>query len=91
MRLISQNGKINIPYEGMAVKATGDCGKYKIIAYDTSDNGVNGFCVMATYDSYEKMMKAMEMLRYTPIYDFVSDGMTHKIPVFEFPKNEDVT
>lgn len=91
MRLISQNEEIDIPYERMAVEIDGSDGQYTIIAYDTSDNDVDSYWAMATYDTYEKTMKVMEMLRDASKPFIDPDGKTHEIRVFEFPKNEDVT
>ena len=59
MRLISQNGKIDAPYEITPLSRTGN-----IIRVYVPIAGEKG-TVMATYSTEEKAEKAMEMLRNT--------------------------
>lgn len=59
MRLISQNGKIDAPYEITSLSRTGN-----IIRVYVPIAGEKG-TVMATYSTEEKAEKAMEMLRNT--------------------------
>jgi hypothetical protein len=62
MRVISQSGYIDIPYEGTAITVgwSGDKGKYFIYG-----NGMfrNTHTELAEYSTEEKAIKAMEMLR----------------------------
>lgn len=59
MRLVSQNGKIDAPYEITPLSRTGN-----IIRVYVPIVGEKG-TVMATYSTEEKAEKAMEMLRNT--------------------------
>lgn len=59
MRLVSQNGKIDAPYEITPLSRTGN-----IIRVYVPIAGEKG-TVMATYSTEEKAEKAMEMLRNT--------------------------
>lgn len=64
MRLVSQNGKIDAPYEITPLSRTGN-----IIRVYVPIAGEKG-TVMATYSTEEKAEKAMEMLRkvYTGMF-----------------------
>lgn len=68
MRLISQNGEIDVPYEMSAIR---------------NDDGIIILCmavetgkgsVIATYSTYEKAKKAMEMLRTAYAGRFVTNA-----------------
>lgn len=65
MRVISQNGKSDIPYEYFAFSMVGIGSGYSIIATrniaEPSAVAINS--VIATYSAKEKAIKAMEMLR----------------------------
>ena len=58
MRIISQNGIADIPYDLYGVRQLSS-NLSKIIAFNNSDE----YLVMAEYSSVEKAKKAMEMLR----------------------------
>lgn len=65
MRVISQNGKSDIPYEHFAFSIVGNGSGYSIIATrniaEPPEVAINS--VIATYLTKEKALKAMEMLR----------------------------
>lgn len=67
MRVISQNGKSDIPYEYFAFSIVGNGSGYSIIATrniaEPPEVAINS--VIATYLTKEKAVKAMEMLRET--------------------------
>lgn len=60
MRIISQCGGFDLPYEETTLKVinTG-----KIIAFSLSDLESDSYIIMATYSTKEKAIKAMEMCR----------------------------
>lgn len=79
MRVISQDGTIDIPYELTAIQLVG---KTTIVAqgsYFGSNSGDN-FATVAEYSTEEKAQKAMEMLRETYQYG-------KKIPVPELDES----
>ena len=65
MRVISQNGKSDIPYEYFAFSIVGNGSGYSIIATrniaEPPEVAINS--VIATYSTEAKAVKAMEMLR----------------------------
>lgn len=80
MRLISQNGEFDIPYEITSLSRTGDI----IRAYVPviSEKGT----VMAAYSTEEKANKVMEMLHRGK-----HDAVTHdNVSSFRFPKDDEV-
>ena len=97
MRIISQNGAIDVPYEMSAIR---NDDKLIILCMD-GETGKGS--VIATYSTSEKAEKAMEMLRDAYLSRMELDGgydMVHGcyiqpnywvLPkVFQFPQDEDV-
>lgn len=97
MRLISQNGAIDVPYEMSAIRNDDKL----IILCMAGETGKGS--VIATYSTSEKAQKAMEMLRDAYLSRMELDGgydMVHGcyiqpnywvLPkVFQFPQDEDV-
>ena len=89
MRIISQNGAIDVPYEMSAIR-----NEDKIIVLNMAGETGKG-SVIATYSTSEKAKKAMEMLRN--VYLEYEKGMSTEylfafnVPkVFQFPQDEDV-
>ena len=86
MRLISQDGMIDIPYENVCVSIN-----YRNKNQITSWNFGCEDCeivTMATYSTKAKALKVMEMLRkeyLETVYDYRT-----KPKVFQFPKDEEV-
>lgn len=61
MRMISQNGKVDLPYEQIGVQIN-NLNKKDIIAYPIHVAGESHW-TLAKYSTEEKAVKAMEMLR----------------------------
>ena len=76
MRIISQNGIADIPYDLYGVRQLSS-NLSKIIAFNNSDE----YLVMAEYSSVEKAKKAMEMLHEAYACE----------RYFQFPSDEDVS
>lgn len=90
MRIISQNGTIDVPYEMSAIRNDDKL----IILCMAGETGKGS--VIATYSTSEKAEKAMEMLRNSYL-DFMSEatpdgnGFCFNQPkIFQFPKDEDL-
>ena len=102
MRVISQDGTIDIPYEDLIIQ------RFESTIYFLNKNliGVEQLVSdmdIATYSTEEKAQKAMEMLRDTYLsrmelyggYDavngcYVQPNFLVLPKVFQFPKDEDV-
>ena len=97
MRIISQNGAIDVPYEMSAIRNEDNV----IILNMVGETGKGS--VIARYSTSEKAEKAMEMLRTAYLTRMELDGgydMVHGcyiqpnywvLPkVFQFPQDEDV-
>ena len=95
MRVISQDGTIDIPYESVIIQRFGR----EIYFLNKNLIGVEQLVSdmdIATYSTEEKAKKAMEMLRNNYL-DFMTvatpdgNGFCFNQPkVFQFPKDEDV-
>ena len=79
MRLISQDGMIDVPYEISAL-SIGGMGESTTI-YVRSKLLDEKPCVFATYSNTDKALKVMEMLREKNFWDK---------DVFKFPADEEV-
>ena len=60
MRIISQDGEFDLPYEEATIHFFLDG---IVAAYSLSDLGSSDFITMARYSTKEKAIKAMEMCR----------------------------
>lgn len=93
MRIISQDGAIDVPYENAELERKG-----KIIYVRTLDTVYSNF---ASYSTEEKVIKAMEMCREKYLSRMVLDGGYDIVSgcyvqpnywvlpkVFQFPKEE---
>ena len=95
MRVISQDGTIDIPYDSVIIQRFGR----EIYFLNKNLTGVEQLVSdmdIATYSTEEKAQKAMEMLRNNYL-DFMTEatpygnGFCFNQPkVFQFPKDEDV-
>ena len=95
MRVISQDGTIDIPYDSVIIQRFGR----EIYFLNKNLIGVEQLVSdmdIATYSTEEKAQKAMEMLRNNYL-DFMTEatpdgnGFCFNQPkVFQFPKDEDV-
>ena len=80
MRLISQTGDIDIPYESSTVVRA----DVLIVAFSVNYNSKR--IVMGMYSTEEKAKKVMEMLHRA-----YHDAVTHdNVSVFSFPKVDEV-
>ena len=99
MRIISQDGRFDLPYEKTVLEKTKD----KIIVYSLSSLNDADYLTMAGYSTEEKATKAMEMCREKYLsrmelnggYDVVNGCYIQPnywvLPkVFQFPKDEEV-
>lgn len=81
MRVISQDGMIDVPYEISAFSFGHKVDMSEFNIYIRSKFLDEKPCIIATYSTKEKAMKAMEMLRNT--YKDIQI-------IFQFPKDEEV-
>ena len=93
MRIISQDGTIDVPYDYFSLSLAS--GKYKDVevAYIychnlSSPNGTK----LAEYSTKAKAIKAMEALRETWINETVEfeDGIYNRNIIFQFPKDSEI-
>lgn len=85
MRLVSQDGKIDVSYEQVAIEIEGNdiyCGYSSIVTRHCTGRR------FAEYSSNEKALKAMEMLQ-KQFLDY-SCNYHAKSGVFYFPKDEEI-
>lgn len=91
MRVISQDGAIDVPYENSVVfiDTRGVRDKAFVRMQPIGDNEAS---IMAQYSSEEKAKKAMEMLREAWINETVEfeDGICHRNIIFQFPAEEEL-
>lgn len=105
MRVISQNGKSDIPYENFIFSIVGNGNGYSIIATKNIAESPEVFVnsLIATYSTEEKAKKAMEMLREKYLSRMELDGgfdIVNRVyvqpnywvlpKVFQFPAEEEV-
>lgn len=91
MRVISQDGTKDFPYDSSSVSLYVGCingrvyVRMQICGYDDSVD-------VADYSTKEKAKKAMEMLREAWINETVEfeDGICHRNIIFQFPKEEEL-
>lgn len=99
MRVISQDGYYDMPYEQAVVA----CIDRMVVAYPLYDLGSSDYIQLASYSTEEKAIKAMEMCRkeygkYYHVQGGVSaltgavtqPGIFTYPKVFQFPKDEEV-
>jgi hypothetical protein len=93
MRVISQDGKIDVPYDYFSLSVAS--GKYEDVevAYIychnlSSPNGTK----LAEYSTKAKAIKAMEMLREAWINEAIefTHGIYHRNIVFQFPQDDEI-
>ena len=89
MRVISQDGTIDVPYEMVVIQ------KYTNAVYFLNCNlaGAEGVDIrLAKYSTEEKAIKAMEMLRKAWINEAIefTHGIYHRNIVFQFPQDDEI-
>ena len=77
MRIISQNGKFDLPYENLAIFVEYE----NVIARFENERHLLG-----QYSSEAKAIKAMEMLRKAWKFE---TGIYHRNIIFQFPQDND--
>ena len=89
MRIISQDGCYDMPYEQAVVA----CLDRTVVAYPLNDLGSSDYIQLASYSTEEKAIKAMEMCRveYGKYYSVSGGtnaftGVTIQPGVFMYPK-----
>lgn len=93
MRIISQNGKVDLPYEQVGVQIN-NLNKKDIIAYPMHVAGESHW-TLAKYSTEEKAVKAMEMLRtkygnYKQVKSSEYYFAFNYPKVFRFPQDSEV-
>ena len=83
MRIISQDGKCDYPYENSTLFI--DYMDGRVINIVPSTGGCKGTKI-ATYSTEEKAVKAMEMLRKAWKFE---TGIYHRNIIFQFPQDDD--
>lgn len=78
MRVISQNGKFDLPYENLAIFVEYE----NVIARFENERHL-----LAQYSSEAKAIKAMKMLREA--WKFKT-GIYHRNIIFQFPKDSEI-
>lgn len=93
MRVISQDGTIDVPYEYISlvvsIKKCKDVEHVCIYCHNISaPHGTR----LAEYSSKAKAIKAMEMLREAWINETVEfeDGIYHRNIIFKFPQDDEI-
>lgn len=91
MRIISQDGTIDVPYEMVAIQ------RFRNAIYFLNRNltGVEDLIndiKLADYSTEEKAIKAMEMLRKAWINGAIefTHGIYHRNIVFQFPQDDEI-
>jgi hypothetical protein len=83
MRVISQHGNVDLPYEQIVVYHAME----SVIALYNGEK-----CVLGEYSSKEKAYKAMEMLREAWINEAIgfTHGIYHRNIIFQFPQDDEI-
>ncbi|MFR5466941.1 MAG: hypothetical protein ACLTHR_15180 [Agathobacter rectalis] len=93
MRVISQDGTIDIPYDYFSLSiVSGKCKDVEVACiYCHNLSSPNG-TMMAEYSSKEKAIKTMEMLREAWINEAIefTHGIYHRNIVFQFPQDDEI-
>lgn len=93
MRIISQDGKVDIPYDYFLLSM--DSGKFSdgeiAIIYCRNLSSPDG-TKLARYSTKEKAIKAMEMLRKAWINEAIefTHGIYHRNIIFQFPQDDEI-
>lgn len=89
MRVISQDGTIDVPYEMVVIQR---CGKTIDYLYTNLENDRLGGLTLGEYSTLKKAIKAIGMLREAWINESVEfeDGIYHRNIVFQFPHDDEI-
>ena len=91
MRVISQDGTLDMPYEEVIIQRF----KSRIYFLNKNLTGVESLSddmQIAEYSTEEKAIKAMEMLREAWINEAIefTHGIYHRNIVFKFPQDDEI-
>lgn len=91
MRVISQDGTIDMPYEEVIIQRF----RSRIYFLNKNLTGVESLSddmQIAEYSTEEKAIKAMEMLREAWINEAIefTHGIYHRNIVFQFPQDDEI-
>lgn len=91
MRIISQNGTIDMPYEEVIIQRF----KSRIYFLNKNLTGVESLSddmQIAEYSTEEKAIKAMEMLREAWINEAIefTHGIYRRNIIFQFPQDDEI-
>lgn len=86
MRVISQDGTIDVPYEHYAIWCYKD--QYLDIYHIACDCGETGYRRLADYSAEAKAVKAMEMLREQ--YKKYVGASVNIYGIFQFPQDDEI-
>lgn len=92
MRIISQNGLLDAPYELLGISPYSENMATIVGMFPGNDLGKGDrIYILAKYSTEEKAMKAMEMCR-KKYQDFLAKGncMLDHPKVFQFPKDDEI-
>lgn len=95
MRVISQTGKTDVPYENFVFSILNSSGgNYGIVAVKNVAEPPEVFMnsLIATYSAEAKAIKAMEILREAWINEAIefTHGIYHRNIVFKFPQDDEI-
>ena len=95
MRIISQDGAIDVPYDCFSLTiATGKYEDVEVACIYCHNLSSPKGTKLAEYSSKEKAQKAMEMLHITykgnKVEEVYQEGTNYYHPTFQFPADEDV-
>lgn len=96
MRLVSQDGTIDVPYDICAICLCEHGSKH--IIYICSKLFDDKFCAFADYSTEAKALKAMKILReeydYVRTFETICNGCSNypNLPsyIFQFPQDEEI-
>ena len=86
MRVISQDGTIDVPYERYTIWFYKD--QYLDVYHTACDCGETGYRRLADYSTKEKAVKAIEMLREQ--YKKYVGASVNIYGVFQFPQDDEI-
>lgn len=92
MRVISQDGTKDFPYDSSSVSIYGGCVNGRIYVRMQLCGGYEDSVDVADYSTKEKAIKAIEMLRKAWINGTIefTHGIYHRNIVFQFPQDDEI-
>lgn len=92
MRVISQDGTKDFPYDSSSVSIYGGCVNGRIYVRMQLCGGYDDSVDVADYSTKEKAIKAIEMLRKAWINGTIefTHGIYHRNIVFQFPQDDEI-